>query len=160
MEISDIIAVSASCSTLFATFWIFYKGREDKRRAEEIKSLKEYTDQKVSGNDKAVDNLGERANCLDTKIEDVDRSTDTKFEDMNERVSALESQLVGKDIVSERMLDDRVRPLEKSVAKLEHTVEQGFSEGKRDMKSVLIALSRLSGKLEGAGVIRGDHHNE
>lgn len=160
MEISDIIAIAMSCSTLFATFWIFYKGREDKRRIAETQNLKEYTDQRVSSHDKAVDNLGERANSLDTKIEDAGRATDTKFEDMSKRVSVLESQLVGKDIVSERMLDDRVRPLEASVAKLEHTVEQGFSDGKKGMQNVLIALSRLSGKLEGSGVIRGDHNHE
>ena len=165
MDYSFIVNVVFSTLGAVWVLWRFLFKRKEEKYEKDKKEQRDYTDTKAVTGKLWVDEIKDRVekdakyttqkfSAITSDVVKNHEAVLEKVDLMQRNIRKIEHQQVAKETVKE-MLDDRVRPLESSVEKLEGTVERGFREVSECNQHVLLHLVRLEGKLEGSGVIKG-----
>lgn len=160
MDYSLIVNVVFGTLGIVWGVWKFFSARKEERYERDKSEMRSYADSKAATGKIWVDKLeatqAREIKHNTQKFEAIDGDVDQ----LQKNLRKLEYQQVAKETVKE-MLDERVRPLEASVEKLEGAVERGFKEVSESLvlndlntNNVLLTLSRLEGRLEGAGIVK------
>lgn len=132
MDVELLFGILGLSVAAFTTGWGVITHFTNRRYSEQV-ALKVQEKQLISEEISDAVKAGKlMVNNCNEKVETYQKYSTQQFEAIksshltfDKRLRVLESQLVAKETVRE-MLDDRVRPVEVSVEKLEHTVEKGF----------------------------------
>jgi hypothetical protein len=154
-------------SAVFTAGWAVLAHFSNRRYQEELRTKKKEREDISKEVSDAIKTGQGMVKVNDDKIEAYQKYNTQQFKALDsnvashdKRIRVLESQLVAKDTVKE-MLDDRVKPIEAAMEKMEHTMEKGFKDltqqltlSEMNSHNTIVMLSRLEGKLEGSGIIR------
>lgn len=159
MDASLIVNIVFGTLALAWGIWKFFAVKRDIKYKEDLQHIRDYTDTQITTGKMWVDDLKSQfdkdAKYNTHQFEAIDKDIIAQ----DKRMRVLESQLVAKETV-EKMLDQRVRPLEAYMEKMENTMEKGFKEvtdqltlNEMNSHNTVVMISRLEGKLEGARII-------
>ena len=165
MDYSFIVNVVFSTLGAVWVLWRFLFKRKEEKYEKDKKEQRDYTDARAVTGKLWVDEIKDRVekdakyttqkfSAITSDVVKNHEAVLEKVDLMQKNIRKIEYQQVAKETVKE-MLDDRVRPLEASVEKLEGAVERGFKDVSECNQHVLLHLVRLEGKLEGSGIIKG-----